>query len=505
MLAGFGIARTSEKILLNFSKPFLFQVYMSIKKRKTKAEQDAIWQQRFEHLEILKKGKKAWNQWRNDNPEVGPKLFAFDLHGMDLSGYDMKNADLTDCDLHECTFVKAKLDNADLSFSKLAGADFSNASLIETAMGGCDLKGANFKQAMILFGLFGQSNFENVDFSGALAKDAVFDQAYMRRANFEKATFGGSSLRSANLSLANLHEASFYGVDLSEALVEKTNLEGAWLKDANLSNARLYKSSLIGANLENADLRNCDLRGVNLQKANLCHADMSGARLDNADLSESRVFGVSAWNVQLSKKTKQTNLLISAENEPALTVDDIEIAQFIHLISNNTKIRNLLETITSKAVLILERFTPERKRILDALKSALRDNNYVPIVFDFEKAASKDITETIKILAGMCLFIIADITQPKSSPLELQATVPDYMTPFVPIIQQGESPFSMFKDLHNKYNWVLDPLEYASLEILLKALRQGIIQRALDKQAELMEKRAQEMRTLSAADFADDE
>jgi len=48
-------------------------------------------------------------------------------------------------------------------------------------------------------------------------------------------------------------------------------------------------------------------------------------------------------------------------------------------------------------------------KILDALKAALRDNNYVPIVFDFEKAASKDITETVKVLAGMCLFIIADI------------------------------------------------------------------------------------------------
>jgi hypothetical protein len=29
-------------------------------------------------------------------------------------------------------------------------------------------------------------------------------------------------------------------------------------------------------------------------------------------------------------------------------------------------------------------------------------------------------------------FIIADITNPRSSPLELQATMPDYMIPFVP-------------------------------------------------------------------------
>ena len=59
-------------------------------------------------------------------------------------------------------------------------------------------------------------------------------------------------------------------------------------------------------------------------------------------------------------------------------------------------------------------------------------------------------------LAGMSCFIIADITKPKSSPLELQLAVPNYMVPFVPIIQQGEKPFAMFCDLHNKYKqWVL--------------------------------------------------
>jgi hypothetical protein len=32
-------------------------------------------------------------------------------------------------------------------------------------------------------------------------------------------------------------------------------------------------------------------------------------------------------------------------------------------------------------------------------------------------------------LAGMSRFVIADIANPKSAPLELQAAVPDYMIP----------------------------------------------------------------------------
>jgi hypothetical protein len=34
-----------------------------------------------------------------------------------------------------------------------------------------------------------------------------------------------------------------------------------------------------------------------------------------------------------------------------------------------------------------------------------------------------------------------------SAPLELQATVLDYMVPFAPILQKGEKPFAMFVDL----------------------------------------------------------
>ena len=86
----------------------------------------------------------------------------------------------------------------------------------------------------------------------------------------------------------------------------------------------------------------------------------------------------------------------------------------------------------------------------------LRSRNLLPIIFDFMGSSARDFTETIKVLAGMSLFVIADITNPKSAPLELQAIVPDYQIPFVPILQAGEQPFAMFTDLTNKDHWVLE-------------------------------------------------
>ena len=76
----------------------------------------------------------------------------------------------------------------------------------------------------------------------------------------------------------------------------------------------------------------------------------------------------------------------------------------------------VFDTIGKKAVPILGRFTDERKAVLEALRTWLRDHDFVPIIFDFERAKSRDFTETIKILVGLSRFVIADITNPRSAP-----------------------------------------------------------------------------------------
>ena len=91
-----------------------------------------------------------------------------------------------------------------------------------------------------------------------------------------------------------------------------------------------------------------------------------------------------------------------------------------------------------------------------ALRQDLRKRGYLPIVFDFRRGIDRDLTETIKTLVGLCKFAIVDITRPKSSPLELEATVKDYQVPFVPIIERDEKAFSMFADFR-KYHWMLWP------------------------------------------------
>jgi hypothetical protein len=50
----------------------------------------------------------------------------------------------------------------------------------------------------------------------------------------------------------------------------------------------------------------------------------------------------------------------------------IDVAQFIYLLLKNKNVRHIIDTITSKVVLILGRFTPDRKPVLEAIREELR-------------------------------------------------------------------------------------------------------------------------------------
>jgi hypothetical protein len=155
--------------------------------------------------------------------------------------------------------------------------------------------------------------------------------------------------------------------------------------------------------------------------------------LRGADLTGCRIYGVSAWDLKL-EGAKQQNLVITPVDEPTITVDNIEVGQFIYLMLSNQNIRDIIDTITSKVVLILGRFSvPERKRVLDGLRDELRKpgRDYVPVVFDFEKPTSQTTINTVMLLARMARFVIADMSDAKSVLQELQAIVPS--SPKLPV------------------------------------------------------------------------
>jgi hypothetical protein len=264
-----------------------------------------------------------------------------------------------------------------------------------------------------------------------------------------EADLKGTSLFEFDLSGANLYKVSLVKADLFQANLSNVDLRGAYLPLADLSGAILTKANLSNADLQGVSFDHADLRKANLSNANLSgatfiKADISNADLNNADISGARlidtnmtgtiltgcrVYGISVWDVQL-ESAKQFDLDISPYMK-TITVDNLKVAQFIYLLLNNTEIRDVIDTIAKKVVLILGRFTPERKQVLDALRDELRRYNLLPVVFDFDPSAKRDLTETISTLAHLSRFIIADLTDAKSIPQELEAIVPHL--PSVPV------------------------------------------------------------------------
>ena len=169
-------------------------------------------------------------------------------------------------------------------------------------------------------------------------------------------------------------------------------------------------------------------------------------------------------------------------------MDNLKIAQFIYLLLDNKEIRDVINTLTTKSVLILGRFTPERKTVLDTLREALRTHGYLPILFDFDKPSSRSFTETVRTLAHLARFIIADLTDPSSIPQELQAIIPTLAVPVQPVLLEGKREYSMFVDFLKTYHWVLPIHYYTDQANLLVTLKEHVIEPAEQKAQELDER-----------------
>ncbi len=290
-------------------------------------------------------------------------------------------------------------------------------------------------------------------------------------------------LSEADLLGANLMEADLKDANLWGATLEGAYLTGAYLARANLSAAYLLIALVQGADLRGADLLGSDLEGTNLERANLRKADLRRANLvqtnfTGANLTECRVYGISAWGIQLEGAV-QKDIIITDDDEPIITVDNLEVAQFIYLLLNHKKLRDVLNTVTERGVLLLGRFRDGGLEVLQAIAAKLREMKYLPIIFDFDRPDTKNYTETVKTLVGLSRFVIADLSGP-SVPQELYSTVPHFKIPFVPIIEEGRKPYAMFTDLL-EYPWVLSPVTFKNTEHLLALLPERVIAPAEEK------------------------
>ncbi len=311
------------------------------------------------HVAILDGGVAAWNRWREVKVDVRP-----DLSGESLSRKDLRTADFSRCSLAGSHLNKTDLDGANLSRANLSGASLQGARLVQATLIEADLTGANAAGAD-----FTEVNASYADFTGAHLAGTVLDGSDLTSAKLDRASRFDATLRKANLRASRLHWSNLTRADLSGANLKRCDLTGVSIIETNLS-------------------------GANLEEANLRYARLIDSTMEGADLTGCRVYGIAVWNLQ-STGAIQSDRIITQADEAAITVDSLELAQFIYLLLNSEKLRQTIMTITSKVVLILGRFTQERMTILQGIREALRNRDYLPVLFDFSAPAARDLTETV--------------------------------------------------------------------------------------------------------------
>jgi uncharacterized protein YjbI with pentapeptide repeats len=457
------------------------------------------------YREIINSGVVKWNRWRDDNPDVQPLLPGVDLSGKNLMGISLEksvlySAKLSKANLNHANCIGAEFGSADLSMASVVEADLANAHLRDcdlsyARLSRADLCSCDMERANLTYARLDSAALENADLAGANMTLADLSMAKLTNANLARSNFYQADLTEADLTGANLSEADFLeasliraklqNMDLSKASFRGADFTEAELEGSRLSKTKLERASFRGANLRNVDFRSSVLIGVDFSNANMEMADLRGADLSysifvntnlrSANMAGCNIYGISAWDLTLENANQQDLVIVPwhhyghVEERETLSLDNLEVAQFIYLIIRNEKLRSVIDTIAKKAVLILGSFSEERKHVLEEVKKELRRLDYLPIIFDFVKPSKRDFTETISLLAGLSRFIIVDITEPRSVPQELHAIVPNLNVPVKPILQRDEKEYGMFGDF-KKYPWVFGVYHYKDSESLVKEL-----------------------------------
>lgn len=328
-----------------------------------------------------------------------------------------------------------------------------------------------------------EASLAGVNLRGANLSRANLEGAELTSTDLQEANLLGATAVEANFSEANLHKADLGFADLTFAQLSNANLTHARLWKADLTAARLSAANLSAANLTMAMLRETDFSGANLSEAILDYAILVETNLRQANLTGCSVCGLSAWHLHMEDAI-QVDLVITAPSEPAITVDTLDVAQLIYLLLNNKQIHGVITSMTSNMVLILGRFTPERKPILEAIRDELRARQYTPLLFNFEKPLSRDFSESLRTLARIARFIIADLSLHKSIAQELRATLPGTAVAVQPLLNGTRRLYTMFPDF-KQYPYVLPGYRYSSLADLQASFEEKVIKPAEEKAKEL--------------------
>lgn len=149
-----------------------------------------------EHLEILKQGVAAWNEWKiqADIQKIKPDLTKADLSGANLKEVNFRftrlcSANLSGANLERALFFTSNLNGANFSHANLKGSQIVSSDLYWT-----NLSNANLSESAIFVSALVETLVDETDFSNSWFKQSIFSNVDLSTAKgLETTTHLGAS------------------------------------------------------------------------------------------------------------------------------------------------------------------------------------------------------------------------------------------------------------------------------------------------------------------------
>jgi uncharacterized protein YjbI with pentapeptide repeats len=131
----------------------------------------------LEHLKILKRGVKVWNQWREEDRLGFAGLWTY-ASSINLSYADLSGLNLSRVDFMAANLMDANLSNTKLTSARLPGANLKGANLTGASLERADLRYANLNGANLRHVLLSQTILSEADLKGAKGLDSCRHLSY---------------------------------------------------------------------------------------------------------------------------------------------------------------------------------------------------------------------------------------------------------------------------------------------------------------------------------------
>ena len=197
------------------------------------------------HIEILRRGPRAWNAWRRDNPSHIPNL---DDAALSLSERQLGPINGGPINLKAARMQRAFFWSANLSAGDLESADLSGANLAYARLDRANLKGANLQGAVLDYADFNGAVLIDANLRGASLQHAQnLTQAQINESTCDAATILPPHLENPAARLEVVKQARtaelIQGTFVSKSSVRRPNLETNSSHFSNLCATRMKSPS----------------------------------------------------------------------------------------------------------------------------------------------------------------------------------------------------------------------------------------------------------------------